>query len=61
MVAELWPSIRWTTFTSAPLAIVRLAAVYGCRSGTPIALAAALNAVRKVLTRVTIPVRSRSA
>ena len=40
IVAEPCPSICWTTFTSAPLAIARLAAVWrswcGCRSGTPI-------------------------
>ena len=28
IVAELWPSICWITFTSAPEAMARLAAVW---------------------------------
>jgi hypothetical protein len=55
IVAEAWPSIVWTTFTSTPLAMARLAAVWrnscGCRLGIPMATAAAPKAVRNVETR----------
>ena len=64
MVADLCPSICWTTLTSAPAAIASEAAVWrsacGVRQSRPTEAAASLNTARwKVRDRMGAPVSRR--